>query len=89
MLLRRYPEYVLRHVSSLPTTEPMKSLKAAVLLFAYCLIKMHNMSAKAFQKEGKNSTDVYLDGLINSISINWLAHKSKSRDLLGVSIYLE
>lgn len=48
----RYPEYVLQHVHLIPTKEPQKSLKAAILLYTSFLIKMHNMSSRTLEKEG-------------------------------------
>lgn len=51
-LVYRYPEYVLQHIHLLPTKDPQRSLKAAMLLYASFLIKMHNMSSKALEKEG-------------------------------------
>lgn len=48
----RYPEYVLQHLSSLPTREPHRSLRAALLLYASFLIEMHRMNPRLFEKRG-------------------------------------
>ena len=52
VIVPRYPEYCLQHIHLLPTKDPQKSLKAAMLLYTSFLIKMHNMSPKALEKEG-------------------------------------
>ena len=52
LIVPRYPEYCLQRIPLLPTKDPQKSLKAAMLLYASFLIKMHNMSPKALEKEG-------------------------------------
>ena len=48
----RYPEYILQHILQLPSTEPARSLKAALLLYGGYLIQMHNMNSRSVQKEG-------------------------------------
>lgn len=54
-LWHRYPNYILEHVSTLPSTEPQSSLKAAILLGLCCLMKMHNTPMRGFQKTGQFS----------------------------------
>lgn len=48
----RYPEYILQHIQDLPSSEPNRSLKSALLLYAGYLIQMHNMNSRKVQKEG-------------------------------------
>lgn len=48
----RYPEYVIQHMDGLPGTEPNRSLKAALLLYAAYLIQLHNMNSRKVQREG-------------------------------------
>lgn len=48
----RYPEYVLQHILELPSTEPGKSLKAAILLYSGFLIQLHNMNSRKVQRDG-------------------------------------
>ena len=57
--VHRYPKYVLQHIHLLPSKDPQRSLKAAMLLYASFLIKMHNMTSKALEKEGESIYRTY------------------------------
>jgi DNA-directed RNA polymerase I subunit RPA49 len=47
-----YPGYVLSHIPSIPSSEPERGLKAAMLLYCGWLIQMYTQNFRNFEKKG-------------------------------------
>lgn len=47
-----YPGYVLSRIPSIPTSEPERGLKAAILLYCGWLIQMYMQNQRDFEKKG-------------------------------------